>query len=104
MRGAMKSLVASAFATMGIAALAATPVAAGRAHTSKHRQFDQEGNWIPGAVKIAANSGLRKLMRAARRGLVPGERIFLIKTAQETSGFEMRHKWQRDASFAAVQS
>lgn len=49
-----------------------------RRHVSKHRQFDDKGKWIPGRVRIADNSSLRKLMRAARRGMVPDERVTLI--------------------------
>lgn len=54
---------------------------AGRSHRSKHRQFDDEGNWIPGRVRINDNSSIRKLMRAARRGMVPAERMRLIQQA-----------------------
>lgn len=56
-----------------------------RAHVSKHRQFDKDGKWIEGRVTIGPASGLRKLMRAARRRLVPQERIFLIEHAMRSA-------------------
>jgi hypothetical protein len=37
---------------------------------------------MKGAVNIRANSSLRKLMRAARRGKIPPERMVIIKTAE----------------------
>jgi hypothetical protein len=36
-----------------------------------------------GKVKIGKFSGLRKLMRAARRGMVPPERLFVIEQAEK---------------------
>ena len=49
---------------------------------SKHRQFDPDnGKWIEGRVRILADSSLRKLMRAARRGKMPDERQVIIDTA-----------------------
>jgi hypothetical protein len=50
---------------------------------SKHYRQRQDGPWLPGKVKIVANSSLRKLMRAARRGLLPDERLFTIQTAMQ---------------------
>lgn len=50
-------------------------------HYSKHRQFDDDGYHIPGACKISNHSSLRKLMRAARRGKLPEERLFIINGA-----------------------
>ena len=35
-----------------------------------------------GKVKIGKESGFRKLMRAARRGKIPSERMVIIKTAE----------------------
>ena len=35
-----------------------------------------------GAVNIRANSSLRKLMRAARRGKIPDERLVIIEAAE----------------------
>lgn len=57
----------------------------GRAHVSKHRQFDDDGKHIPGRLRIGEHSGLRKLMRAARRGKVPAERIGVITRAMESA-------------------
>lgn len=51
----------------------------GRAHISKHRQFDHNGKHIPGDCRVLEGSGLRKLMRAARRGKLPAERLGTIK-------------------------
>lgn len=49
---------------------------------SKHRQFDPDtGKHIPGDLRITANSSLRKLMRAARRGKLPEDRQFTIAEA-----------------------
>lgn len=36
-----------------------------------------------GRVGIKANSSLRKLMRAARRGKIPDDRLFVIEQAQK---------------------
>jgi hypothetical protein len=38
-----------------------------------------------GRVRIADNSSLRKLMRAARRGLVPSWRMQIIHNAMESA-------------------
>jgi hypothetical protein len=38
-----------------------------------------------GAVKIGPNSGLRKLARAMRRGMVPDERQVIIDTAMKNA-------------------
>lgn len=35
-----------------------------------------------GRVTLGKFSGLRKLMRAARRGKIPPERLFIIKNAE----------------------
>lgn len=64
---------------------------------SKHRQFDADGKWIPGRVRINDNSRLRKLMRAARRGMVPAERARTIVGAMMTSERGKAHRWQRVA-------
>lgn len=53
---------------------------------SKHRQFDDDGKWIPGKVRINSNSSLRKLMRAARRGMMPPERQVIIDMAMRSAG------------------
>jgi hypothetical protein len=50
---------------------------------SKHQRWTIDHKWRPGKVKIVANSSLRKLMRAARRGLIPDERLFTIQTAMQ---------------------
>lgn len=52
---------------------------------SKHRQFDRDGNHIPGRVRIGEHSGLRKMMRAARRGKVPQERIGVIVRGMQSA-------------------
>jgi len=36
-----------------------------------------------GKLKIGKHSSLRKLMRAARRGRIPDERIVIIETAEK---------------------
>jgi hypothetical protein len=56
-----------------------------RDHVSKHRQFDKYGKWIEGKVRIGPHSGLRKLMRAARRGKIPDDRMFLIQEAMKSA-------------------
>jgi hypothetical protein len=38
-----------------------------------------------GNVRIAANSSLRKLMRAARRGTIPPERMVVIRMAMHNA-------------------
>jgi hypothetical protein len=38
-----------------------------------------------GEVKIVERSSLRKLMRAARRDMIPPERMFIIQQAMEKS-------------------
>lgn len=38
-----------------------------------------------GNVKIGKDSGFRKLMRAARRGKIPSERMVIIKTAERNA-------------------
>lgn len=53
-------------------------------HISKHRQFDKDGKWIEGKVHIGAASGLRKLMRAARRGKLPEDRMVLIQQTMKS--------------------
>lgn len=59
-----------------------------------------------GAVRIMAGSSLRKLMRAARRGKVPAERIRVIVQAMQSAA---RRDWvwlhsraRRRAMFATV--
>ncbi len=54
---------------------------------SKHcnARPDKEGKRHPGRVRIVANSSLRKMMRAARRGLVPAERLQIIATAMQSA-------------------
>lgn len=59
------------------------PLPMRRLHISKHRQFDRDGKWIEGDVRIFANSSLRKLARAMRRGKVPSERQFIIDEAMK---------------------
>jgi hypothetical protein len=73
----------------------------GALRVSKHRQLDRDGKWIEGKVRIGSQSGLRKLMRAARRGKVPLERVRDIGLAQESAAKAKRHKWERDAESAA---
>jgi tartrate dehydratase beta subunit/fumarate hydratase class I family protein len=49
---------------------------------SKHRQFDPDtGKWIEGKVIVGRDSSLRKLMRAAKRGKLPFDRLGLIEDA-----------------------
>lgn len=48
-----------------------------------------------GRLRIADNSSLRKLMRAARRGMVPDERARTIGGAMMTSERGKAHRWQR---------
>jgi hypothetical protein len=53
---------------------------------SKHaaqRKHNRQGVPKPGegAVRIFANSSLKKLMRAANRNMIPGERLFTIYMA-----------------------
>ncbi len=57
-----------------------------RLHISKHRRRDDDGKWIPGKVRVSEQSGVRKLMRAARRGKMPDERALIIKVAIERAG------------------
>mgnify|MGYP001576190965 CR=1 FL=1 len=47
-----------------------------------------------GPCVIASNSGLRKRMRAARRGLLPAEDLQKIELATSQKAL-MRHKWYR---------
>lgn len=48
-----------------------------------------------GKVRINDNSSLRKLMRAARRGMVSSERARVIVGAMMTSERGKVHHWQR---------
>lgn len=57
---------------------------------SKHQRWTIDGKRIPGQCKIVANSSLRKLMRAARQGKIPDERMFTIQTAMGKAA-ERRH-------------
>lgn len=50
---------------------------------SKHQRWTPDGDWIPGMVRVARNSSLRKLARAIRRGTMPAERIGVIERAIE---------------------
>ena len=43
-----------------------------------------------GVVAIGPYSGLRKLMRAARRGKIPDERVVVIKVAMEKAAKRTR--------------
>lgn len=43
-----------------------------------------------GGVRIGADSGLRKLMRAARRGTIPSERMFKIEQAMQRAAARAR--------------
>jgi hypothetical protein len=45
------------------------------------RQYSSKPAPFKGKVKITQHSGLRKLMRAARRGMIPEERLALIEFA-----------------------
>lgn len=62
-------------------------------HYSKHRQFDDDGFHIPGACKIGERSSLRKLMRAARRGKIPEERMLTISVAQTNAQIYRTDVW-----------
>jgi hypothetical protein len=48
-----------------------------------------------GKVKIGKFSGLRKLMRAARRGLIPSERMFIIQTAERKAASRLLRRMSR---------
>lgn len=71
-----------------------------RGAISKHRQLDPvTGKHIPGECRIVNNSSLRKLMRAARRGVIPTERKRVMVQAMASalhrlplyqSGFQRR--------------
>jgi hypothetical protein len=52
----------------------------GVAYSSKYRR--EPGT---GAVKFGHDSGLRKLKRAMRRGMVPAERMQVIDTAERSA-------------------
>ena len=59
---------------------------------SKHRQFDPDTHkHIPGEVIIMADSSLRKLMRAARRGKLPEDRQFKIAEAMKSAARRERN-------------
>lgn len=73
----MKNLI-TAGALLGAAAMAIEPAVAPR---GKYR-----GGYGRGACKISEHSGLRKLMRAARRGKIPAERMGIIKRAMASAG------------------
>lgn len=60
---------------------------------SKHQRFDSDGKFIPGKLRVARNSSLRKLMRAARRGKIPDERAVVIDAAVQSAGRNTR-RWQ----------
>lgn len=64
---------------------------------SKHRRRDEDGNWIPGKCIVSDRSGLKKLMRAARRGTIPPERQLIIDTAMK-SATERRHVYMTPAA------
>ncbi len=50
---------------------------------SKHRQFDEHGRHIPGKCRFnRKQSGLRKLMRAMRRGTLDAEHQRDIRLAE----------------------
>lgn len=50
---------------------------------SKHRQFDERGRHIPGKCNFnRKHSGLRKLMRAMRRGTLDAEHQLDIRLAE----------------------
>lgn len=55
-------------------------------YVSKHRQYGLKTHThIEGECKIEKNSSLRKLMRAARRGKLPEDRLFTISETQESA-------------------
>lgn len=50
---------------------------------SKHRRYDEDGNFIPGKCNFnRKHSGLRKLMRAMRRGTLDAEHQRDIRLAE----------------------
>lgn len=51
-----------------------------RAHVSKHNTKPGEGK-----VRIGRDTGLRKLMRAARRGKLPDDRMFTTQQAMRSA-------------------
>lgn len=69
----------------------------------------QGRNWNrhgAGKCTVAANSGLRKRMRASRRGLLPDDVLQKIDLASSQKAL-MRHKWYRkkmEALLGAVES
>lgn len=52
-------------------------------HYGQRRLFDDDGVPVYGKCRIFANSSLRKLVRAARRGNIPGPRMFIIEQARK---------------------
>lgn len=53
--------------------------------TPKATPVTKKANPFKGAVKITANSSLRKLMRAARRKKIPSERMVIIAAAEKSA-------------------
>jgi hypothetical protein len=49
---------------------------------------------MKGVVTIGRHSGLQKLMRAARRGKIPDERMVIIQMAERKAEGN-RHYWHR---------
>lgn len=45
---------------------------------------------MKGKVRIGKASGLRKLMRAARRGNIPDERMVIIKAAEDKAALRSK--------------
>lgn len=77
---------------------------------SKHRQFDIDPPYkhMPGEVRILAGSSLRKMMRAARRGKMPEDRMFTIQEAQKSAAKHPRkymsaHKRSMQALLIALE-
>jgi len=60
---------------------------------SKHRRVDEDGNRLPGRCRIGVQSGLRKLMRAARRGIVPPDQAHIIGQAMQNAAAYRPERW-----------
>jgi hypothetical protein len=72
----------------------------GKAHIAaspRHRSSSKRNPPLQGDVRLSDRSGLRKLMRASRRGLLPPERLRIIRQAEESAA-ERRSKYMSRAA------
>jgi hypothetical protein len=53
-------------------------------------------NPFEGRVRIDRYSSIRKLARAMRRGLLPEDRAFTIKMAEDNAEMRRRFKWEEN--------